>query len=244
MIHYIYDGSFDGLLTAIYEAYYRRQVPDDIRAEGWGEENLFAEQVPIETDLEKAEKVFAAIEGKISPDAGHHAAYAFLSEIDGMEQAIYQYVKLGFSMGPKVDAYLTDDRVLKVHRMSHKVRTERHRMLGLLRFRLLQGNIYYAPMEPDHNIVSLIAPHFTERLSDQNWIIHDCKRGLAALYNRQEWILTELESDGAVAEVQAEAVYQQLWRDYYHSIAITGRTNRKLQRRCMPVRYWKYLIEK
>ena len=30
MLHYIYDGSFDGLLTSIYEAYYRRGDIEDI----------------------------------------------------------------------------------------------------------------------------------------------------------------------------------------------------------------------
>ena len=32
MITYIYDGSFEGLLTSIYEAFYARIKPDDIKA--------------------------------------------------------------------------------------------------------------------------------------------------------------------------------------------------------------------
>ncbi|MZP28194.1 DUF4130 domain-containing protein [Heliobacterium undosum] len=244
MLHYRYDGEFDGLLTAIYEAYYRRQVPDDIRPSGCAETNLFAEEVEIATDPEKAEKVFTAMAAKISPDARRHTAYAFLSELPGMEKAIYEYLRLGFRMGAAVDAHLTDERVLRVHRLSQKVRTERHRMLGLLRFRLLKGNIYYAPMEPDHNITGLLAPHFTDRLGDQNWIIHDLRRGLAALYNQKEWILTELDDRADFSQATVEEVYQDLWRDYFRSVAITGRINPRLQRRCMPARYWKHLIEK
>ena len=30
MIYYVYDSTFDGLLTCIYEAYYRHESPDDI----------------------------------------------------------------------------------------------------------------------------------------------------------------------------------------------------------------------
>lgn len=66
MIQYIYDGSFDGLLTSIYEAYYRKEKIDDIVPEDSVEENFLVEKIYMETDREKAEKVYVAIENKIS----------------------------------------------------------------------------------------------------------------------------------------------------------------------------------
>ena len=45
MLYYIYDGSFEGLLTAIYEAYYRRQHPDEILSIEDIQENLLIEYV-------------------------------------------------------------------------------------------------------------------------------------------------------------------------------------------------------
>ena len=61
MIQYIYDGSFDGLLTSIYEAYYRKEKIDDIVPEDSVEENFLVEKIYMETDREKAEKVYVAI---------------------------------------------------------------------------------------------------------------------------------------------------------------------------------------
>jgi hypothetical protein len=33
--------------------------------------------------------------------------------------------------------------------------------LGLIRFKRLEDDLYYAQIEPDNNIVGLLAPHFS-----------------------------------------------------------------------------------
>ncbi|QGG49394.1 TIGR03915 family putative DNA repair protein [Heliorestis convoluta] len=244
MVIYLYDGSFEGLLTSIYEAYYRREEPEEIHSlASVYTASLFASSVTIETDPEKAEKVVQSIQNKISSQAFRHSAYAFLSEAKGAELFIYQYLRLGWKVGPDVDRYLVDP-VWTIHQLSGKVAKERHRMLGLLRFRLLRDDIYYGPMETDHNILGLLAPHFTRRLADQNWIIHDKKRSMAALYNQKEWILTDLNREQVISLAPEEKEYQALWKDYFNNVTITERKNLKQQRSYMPFRYWSYLIEK
>ena len=47
MIYYIYDNTFEGLLTAIYEAYYRRENPDDIIPKEREEENFLIQRYYI-----------------------------------------------------------------------------------------------------------------------------------------------------------------------------------------------------
>jgi len=128
--------------------------------------------------------------------------------------------------------------------LGQKVRTEKHRLLGLLRFQLLKGNVYYAAVEPDHNVIELVAPHFSRRMASQNWIIHDLKRDLAAVYNQQEWVSTSFTLKQRMEMEREEEYYQMLWKQYYESIAIPSRINPKLQKRCMPQRYWKHLVEK
>ncbi|AEF93672.1 hypothetical protein Desca_0792 [Desulfotomaculum nigrificans CO-1-SRB] len=244
MVIYIYDGSFEGLLTAIYEAYYRREQPEHLLARREFMPDLFSQPVYIDTDHIKSEKVFLSIENKISSAALRHVFYAFLSETEAVGTMIYNYLQLGWQVGSEVDRHLADDRVSKIHQLSQKVSRERHRMLGLIRFRQLAGGIYYAPIEPDYNVTALVAPHFVRRLADQNWIIHDLKRGLAALYNQREWIMTEMDFTRSLVYEQKEHDYQQLWRQYFDSAAVPGRINPKLQRKYMPVRYWRHLIEK
>ena len=117
-------------------------------------------------------------------------------------------------------------------------------MLGLIRFQLYKNNIYYAALEPDHNIAELIAPHFADRMADQNWIIHDLKRNLAVVYNQNEWFSTTFTLEHKLKLEVEEQYYQKLWQQYYDSIAISNRLNPKLQKNFMPQRYWKHLVEK
>lgn len=244
MIYFIYDGSFEGLLTAIYQAYYSQEKPEHIVTLDHFEENLFSQIVEICTDLEKADRVYRAIEQKISPQTLKHVYYAFLSETKDVGTLIYRYLQMGWQVGQDINQYISHDRVREVLSLSQRVNLERHRMLGLIRFQRLTGDLYYAAMEPDNNIVALMAPHFVKRFADQNWIIHDINRGLAVLYNQREWIITNIESYGKLVFEEKETFYQHLWQDYFSSVAIKDRANPKLQRQYMPVRYWRNLIEK
>jgi probable DNA metabolism protein len=243
MLVYIYDGSFPGLLTAIYESYYRREKPEEILAQDQWQHTLFAQEVVIKTDEKKADKVYQAIKDKISGFAARNAYCVFLAEVPGAEMLIYNYLSRGWKLGAKLDFHLADEAVLQVHTVAKKVRQEAHRMLGLVRFRLLKHELYYAQIEPDHNILQMISPHFARRMADQNWMIHDVKRGLAAVYNQVEWVLTPLERPKSISLDETGLFYESLWQKYFSSIAIKSRKNLRLQRSFLPKRYWKHLVE-
>lgn len=244
MLQYIFDGTFEGLLTSVYEAFYRRESPDFIRCGVQLQEDLLSSSIEIATDNEKADKVLHSIRNKISADALEYAFHAYLSELDDIGVWIYRYLKLGWKVGSALDSHLWEDEVQVVQQAAKKVEFECHRMLGQLRFQELQGGLYYAPFAPDHNIVSLLAPHFARRLSDQQWMIHDVKRDFAAVYNKKDWILAVIRQKKALPLHGDELEFQRLWKQYFQSIAIHSRRNARLQRQFMPSRYWKYLIEK
>ncbi|GAB6181603.1 TIGR03915 family putative DNA repair protein [Desulfotomaculum defluvii] len=244
MIYFIYDGSFEGLLTAIYEAYYRNERPDYIITDNEFEQDLFSHTITIHTDHKKSNKVYQAIEEKISFLTLQHVFYVYLSELPGNGTLIYQYLRLGFRLGPQINSHITEAIVRKVLDISQRVSHERHRMLGLIRFQKLACDCFYAAMEPDHNIVGLVSPHFAKRLSDQNWIIHDLKRKIATVYNKKEWILTNLDVPQGLTYDNNEEFYQELWKSYFSSTTVRNRINQKLQKQYMPIRYWKHLVEK
>ena len=244
MISYISDGTFEGLLTCIYEAYYRRERLDHIYCGDQIQESLLSAPIQIDTDREKADKVLNSIRHKISEEALEHAFHAFLSEIDDIGVWIYRYLRLGWKVGASVDSHVWEDAVQVVHAASRKTVWESHRMLGIIRFRELQGGIYYAPIGPDHNIVSLVAPHFAKRLSDQPWMIHDIKRDIAAVYNKKDWTLAAVRQKKVLLLHDDELEFQRMWKQYFKSIAIASRRNPRLQRQYMPSRYWRFLVEK
>jgi probable DNA metabolism protein len=244
MICYIFDGSFDGLLTSIYEAYYRKDKPEEIIPECQFKPTLLTEPFYVATDVEKSSKVYDAIKNKISKPSLKLIYHVYLSELDGCCTMIYNYVKLGFKLGKEVDLHLHVDCVLQMHNLEKKVTYECHRMLGFVRFKSID-NMFYATIEPDHNILGLIASHFSSRLPNENWIIHDLKRNLAVFYNKKEWIVTELskEKAGDFLVREESELYETLWKEFYKTIAIEDRINPMLQKRMMPARYWKHLTE-
>lgn len=245
MIVFVYDGSFEGLLTAIYEAYYNAEKPDRIYREQNYLQNLIDTRINIETDKSKFQKVYDAIITKISRQSLTYAFYAYLSDTEDADNIIYEYIRLGFRLGYSIDSYMHDMRVRKIQLLNHKVSREVQNMSGFLRFKLIGQNFYYAPMEPDHNIAALLAPHFTERLKDEKFIIHDLKRELAIIYNTKEWAVVPLtrEKGHELADNLDDTIYEALWKDYFIATDIESRKNIKLQKRLMPQRYWKYLTE-
>ncbi len=244
MITYIYDGSFEGLLTCIYDAFYEVEKPDDIVSEINYIENFLVEKVYIKTDMIKSEKVYEAIENKISHESLKRVFYAYLSELPQSEIMILKYLRLGFQIGPDVNMNLANEHVLNMDNLYKKVGKERHRLVGLLRFKKVKNNILYAQVEPDHNVIALVAPHFQARLSNENFIIHDTKREIAIFYNRDQWVIKDIEIPDPFLVRDMEENYEDLWRVYFNAISIKRKTNIKLQKRNMPMRYWKHLTEK
>lgn len=244
MITLIHDGSFEGLLTTIYEGFYSRETPDIICGIHEFTPNLLSTNINVITDLDKARKVSQAIKSKISSEAMRKINYAFLSEQESTGMIIFNYLKLAFKLGSKVDLYMNDDVVLAINKLEWKVKLESHRMLGFVRFKGI-GDFFYSAIEPDNNVLSLISGHFAARLGCECFILHDLKREIAFFYNRGKSgyaPLLKKESECFLRD-DRDHFYAELWREFYETIAIEGRKNPRQQKNYMPVRYWKHLTE-
>lgn len=243
MICYLYDGSFEGLLTVIYRSYYDK-IPDNIEIEGKYNENFLYEYIKINTEEEKYRKVYNAILEKISKETLELIYYAYLSQTSGVEYEIYKYLKMAFKIGFQIKSHIAEETVLKMEKLKDKVKRESIRMLEFIRFTKVDENFYYTQIEPDYYLLQIITDHFAKRLQDQNFIIHDLKREMASIYNKKEWIIIPLTfEEGEKLKSEDSSFYEKLWLDYFKSIAIEERKNEKLQRGHMPRRYWKHIIE-
>ncbi len=240
---YITDGSLEGLLTAVHEMYYSGETAFDILREPPIQMNFHTSYKNILTDNLKAQRVYEAIEEKISERAAEEMTLAWLSELPLIGRQIARYIRMGFNVGYKVDFMLSHKDVMPVHKAASKVRMEVHRMLGLCRFSKTTDNLFLCEITPDHNILSLIAPHFAERMRDMYWIIHDKSRGISAVYNQKDWYITPSSIPSKLMYSKDEEEYRRIWKTYFETIAIEGRINPKLQRAFVPIRYRKNIIE-
>lgn len=240
----IYDGSFDGFLTAVFKVYEERLTAVALTPEAYYQGGLFAEGLEVITQPEKAERVW---KGLAKYKGFRNTVYwSFLSEIAGHELVLLRAIQYILSTG-NVSDYGHPD-VLKTEQVRKMVGREKHRMEAFIRFQLTKDEIYFANIEPDFNVLPLIAKHFKNRYADQQWIIYDLKRKYGLFYDLHKIEPMQLDfnenSLSPEAFVESEAQYSQLWKDYFKSTTIKSRINTKLHIRHVPKRYWKYLNEK
>jgi len=239
----LFDGSVAGLLCVVYGYYYDRLLPVEICEEDAYQRSIGMEYVHIQTDAEKADKVLAAVRGKLTGEAVDNIFAALLHEDAGRFMAVFQYIAAGFHYGRTLDSYEHLDYVLAVHKYAKRVHGEAHLLKGFVRFTKTRDGIYYADISPNCDVLQILAVHFAERLGGERWIIHDVKRKQAAVYNTQEWEIMEAPALAADLQTEDGDGYGALWSAFYDAVMIQERRNPKQRRQMMPKYFWKHMTE-
>ena len=248
----VYDGSFDGLLSAIFDVYEYRLSEPSIQSSTVANGSLFAAPHQVVTDTVKSARVHKGLQRIIGAHSFRKVYHAFLSEIAGMEDVILRYAQHAFRMKTIIGDDYSNDDVLTLTKTDQKVRRERHRMEAFIRFQKTADDLFYAVISPDFNVLPLLVTHFQNRYADQRWLIYDARRKEGIFYDTESVQRVEIDfadnahdgKDIVVLHDEKEALYQQLWQQYFSSVNIAARKNMKLHIRHMPLRYWRYLTEK
>lgn len=254
MTQFIYDGTYTGLFTTVFEVYERKCKDASIIKKQHLEALVFDENIEVYTDPLKAERVLKALRKKVSPECFGNIYRCYLSELKGIENTILQFVQYVFATKHNVEENYGHAAVLDIAQVARKVGREKHRFEAFVRFENIGDNMFYAPIDPDYNVLPLIVPHFKRRYADQNWIIYDTKRHYGVHYDQQSEQVNEAIIDFTLEGAELaptgisfdpdESLYQDLWKNYFKSTNIPVRRNMKLHLKHVPKRYWKYLVEK
>jgi probable DNA metabolism protein len=253
MTSYIYDGSFQGFLTSCYDAIENNDNPVNISIDGKFQPDLFSDKKIILSDGKKSLRLLELLKKKFTYEIIKNLYYAFLSENHDIEKNIFDYIALSLKYGKNIDGFHSNDCVGRINDVVQNVTREKHKFIGIIRFKVLKDEIYYSSIEPDNNITALLTNHFKKRFSNQKWLIHDVRRNIGAYYDLKSVsmisiadfdrnILSFDNESGVFHENEIE--FQKLWKTYFKNICIKERINPNLQRQFIPLRYWKYLIEK
>lgn len=251
---YVFDGSFEGLLTAVFEFYERKPTSVRLVSKRDFQPTLIGEFLDIHSDQTKARRVFDGLEKKAGTDFNLFFYTAFLSENAKTYQDLFDLGRYIFDNPQGAERNFGHPAVNAVAQMQRSVNRERHRMKAFVRFQETAEGIFYAAIEPDFNVLPLISEFFKNRYADQRWMIYDIRRNYGLYYGLThvtEVVLEQLpETGGQSASLERnllaerEDLYGLLWSDYFKSTNIEARKNVKLHIRHVPRRYWKYLTEK
>jgi probable DNA metabolism protein len=252
MTQLVYDGSFEGLLTAIFEVYAGKVSHPHIIKNTLASDQLFSTKLPISSDEEKATRVSKKITDLMGKDGLKSLWKATLYERPGIENIILGVVQYSLTSNKNVLRDFGHPDVLALQEVLKKLNRERHRMTAFIRFELAQDGVFYSTVEPDFDVLPLISDHFRKRYADQRWLIFDTLRNYGIFYDLTQVITveahaTEKDNSPAILKLdwdETEKEFQELWKNYFKSTNIASRKNTKLHLQHVPRRYWKYLTEK
>lgn len=240
---FLYDDTFDGLMSAVYASYAYRPAPEAVTGRAHCQQLLGRSYVDIATDEATAARVVAGVRRAMGEEAVEKIWRAFLSDGEDKGTAIYRYIRLGMRVGRAVHQHLTDPRVIAVNKLDALVGREVGLLIEFTRFAKLEGGVYYGEITPEHDVLTLLMPHFIDRFHVQPFILHDKGRRLAAVFDRREWVLTSTETMQLPAYAADEQAWRRMWKTFYDTIAIKERINPALRRNHMPKKYWKNMLE-
>lgn len=237
---YLYDGSFYGFLTSVYQAVSNKDSFPEFFLRDRYTEPTFFEITDVNTNEEKAEKLLSYLETKISKQFLYEIFVLYLSDVTAIGDITVRYVKDGLKYGRSIHNFLHLPSANEVMKIKRKVLHENHRLKGLLRFKKYDKCLV-ADISPDHNIIPIFYRHFERRLPNENWIIRDTGRKVAAVHFNGK---TEIaQYDGGNILPQNNDEYEGIWCAFYDAIAIKERENLRQRLNYMPRRYWKNIIE-
>ena len=241
MPNYYYDGSFDGLLTVIYIAYKDRKN-NELRITVKTEQLLLGlDDINVITNFSKARRVEKAICDKLSQNFLNNIQTFFLSCDENKDIVIVHTVYKALKQGEEI-LHSLDEHAFYVNKLVKQVLNERHRYLGVLRFKEVKDGTMFSTIEPKNNVLPILLSHFINRMKREKFAIYDKKRKIIAYYDTKKveiFFVKSLEIEWSDEEIE----YSELWKTFHKSISIKERENKKLQQSNIPKYYWKYLIE-
>ncbi len=253
MVIYIYDKTFEGLLSVVFEAYFRKKFPDGLLAEGEPLPLFYNEAISVATDPEKSERVWKGLEKKLSRGGLAFLTQSWLSELPEVDLLLLRYMRKNLDAPISLELNFGDPDVLEVSQIWKKVGQEKSRIIQFARFQKTADDTYFAILEPLYNVLPLTLSHFKNRFAGQSWLLYDNKRKYGYYYDTETVTEVRFEQEpvwggnGKLPDellAEDEKQFQQLWKSYFKALTIKERVNPKLHRQHLPTRFWKYLTEK
>ena len=160
---YLYDGSFDGLLTAYFYAYKDKDIYDICRQTHY-QPDLLSKPLNISTEEDKAQRIVTSVQQTLSSQTMRNLYLLYLSELPRCDFLGLQYLRLCYQQGAAANLAKHHPVIRQVDDACRKVKLELDHMKGFLRFQEIDSLVFYACFAPDHNQLPLLQPHLERRI--------------------------------------------------------------------------------
>ena len=249
LVIFLCENGFDGILSGVFDVYASRLEFTECRLEMEAEYEpiLFAEYRNSSMETWKAARVTAKIKSFMSENAYVCLYRASLHKSPDRADWILRFISAGLKYGRKIMHMLQEPSVYQIFQMDRYVGNEAHFLREFARFERLPSGIYYGKVGPENQVLELVAAHFADRFPDMNWILYDEIHHTAAVHAENgNWLIRQQVTNEEVEKLTANRekdVYIDMWKTFFHTIAIEERKNPKCQRTMLPLRYRKYMTE-
>ena len=178
----------------------------------------------------------------------YHAAMA--ADEEEKLDSIYRFLILGFHYGRQILDSLQNPIVMKIFELERKASNEAHIFRECIRFTEMNHHILVGIISPRCDVITLIAPHFVDRLPSEDWMIIDDSRRTAVVHPAdQPYYLTSLSEEEMSEFLARESAAKDtdsmtaLWKTFFQTIGIKERKNPVCQRNLIPLWYRKHMSE-
>lgn len=238
-----YDGSLEGFLCAVFDAYALRCHPEQICAGEHVQMRMGSELVEVRTDKSHAERVRVGLTSHAGVEAYRTVKTAFLSDEEGREDVLFSYIVRAMERGHRVHGDMTVPCVSQARELVTQVLNERERMYQFLRFEKLEGDVYFARINPRACVLPIMMEHFVQRFNTQAFVIYDEVHRLAGVHSNGQSTLVIVDDIALPARAADEHAYQLLWKRFYDAVSNEQRYNPDLRRALVPKRLWRNITE-
>lgn len=268
---YLYDGTPEGLLSAIFAAYARHEDPAEVACADVHQPRLLQTAVTIPTDAAHAERVSAGIRKRLGAYAHRQVMKSTLSGHPDAGTALYRFVRFALDGMDRRDCTscrfaagcarrtckrqrmaaindVTHPRVKPFFEAVRSIDNECEKIRQFARFQHLKEEgreVWFARVNPKDAVVPLVLGHFVERFNVQPFILYDEVHGMAGVWDGHRRYLVDADEEMLSLPPAGadEALMQDAWRTFYRVLSVEARFNPELRCKLMPKRFWKNLTE-
>ncbi|NCB12192.1 MAG: DNA metabolism protein [Erysipelotrichia bacterium] len=237
----VYDGTFEGFLSLVYEVYYKKLKPIKIN-KTLPNEMIFEEILEIETLKDNAIKVLTAIKTKFPKELIQRILNIFMCDSKEFELYLLEYIIIGFKETKQL-YNINNSCVFYLNSLEKELFRNVHKLTGFVRFEELEDGTLYAKVESKFNVIYFLGKHFLKRFNNQNFIIHDLNRKLAFVKMQNDFSVQEVAFFDEPNYSSNEQKFQKLWKSFFSGVTIKERINPKLQTQMVPLLYRTYMSE-